>query len=398
MKRLVSYLTIIAVVFCHSAILSKQVFDPIPARDPELRKMQTFQVREEGSIRYFGRGRLERRDAGLVLHLKGNHYEMGYQQGILLKDIIRDNVRENLGRVDPNMEMVEMRLNQMPPELLKELKGIAAGSGVDFKYLFGTNILQHTRSKSSGCSNVIVFGDSTKDGRLFHIRTFDFRKLEIFNHQVVCFYIPSRGVPFMGILLPGNVRISSGINNKMVSAGINTVHGSSPVVGGNFSHYLVRYILQLSNDIDEATETVTSAPSIANVIILTVADAKRRTARVFEMINKTERTFREPEKDFIISTNHLVKKVAYKPTDESKIRYGYYESLIERNYGSIDSTVCLDFLKGYAKYKKGDYYHSYNVHSILFDPEKGKVYVAIKPPFPASQGKFHLFHLKEEPQ
>jgi len=154
MKRLVSYLTIIAVVFCHSAILSKQVFDPTPAPDPELRKMQAFQVREEGSIRYFGRGRLERRDAGLVLHLKGNHYEMGYQQGILLKDIIRDNVRKNLGRVDPNMEMVEMRLNQMPSELLKELKGIAAGSGVDFKYLFGTNILQHTRSKSSGCSKV----------------------------------------------------------------------------------------------------------------------------------------------------------------------------------------------------------------------------------------------------
>jgi len=202
----------------------------------------------------------------------------------------------------------------------------------------------------------------------------------------------------MGILLPENVRISSGINNNMVSAGINTVHGSSPIVGGNFSHYLVRYILQLSNDIDEATETVTSAPSIANAIILTVADAKRRTARVFEMINKTERTFREPEKDFIISTNHLVKKIVYKPTDESKIRYGYYESLIERNYGSIDSTACLDFLKAYAKYKKGDYYHSYNIHSILFDPEKGKVYVAIKPPFPASQGKFHIFHLKQELQ
>ena len=398
MKRLVSYLTITATVFCYSAVLSKQVFDPTPAPDPELQNMQAFQVREEGSIRYFGRGRLERREAGLILHLKGSHYEMGYQQGILLKDIIRDNVRKNLGRVDPNIEMVEMRLNQMPSELLKELKGIAAGSGVDFKYLFGTNILQYIRSKSSGCSNAIMLGDSTKDGRLFHIRTFDFRKLEIFNHQVVCFYIPSRGVRCMGILLPGNIRISSGINNKMVSVGINTVRGCSPVVGGDFSHYLVRYIVQFANDIDEATKIVMTAPPIANVIILTVADAKRRTARVFEMINKAERTFREPERDYIISTNHLVKKVAYKPTDESKIRYGYYESLIERNYGSIDSTACLDFLKDYAKYKKGDYYHSYNIHSILFDPEKGKVYVAIKPPFPASQAKFHIFNLKQELQ
>jgi len=184
----------------------------------------------------------------------------------------------------------------------------------------------------------------------------------------------------------------------MVSVGINTVHGCRPAVGGDFSHYLVRHIVQFANDIDEAAEIIMNAPPITNVIIVTVADAKRRTARVFEMINKTERSFREPHKDFIISTNHFVKKTTYKPTDESKIRYVYYESLIEKNYGSIDSTTCLDFLKGYAKYRKGDYYQSYNIHSILFDPEKGNVHVAIKPPFPVSQGKFHIFHLKEELQ
>jgi hypothetical protein len=87
----------------------------------------------------------------------------------------------------------------------------------------------------------------------------------------------------MGILISGTVHISSGINKKMVSVGIDTVHKCRPVVGGNASHYLLRYIVQFVDDIDEATGIVMNAPPITNVIIVTVAYAKRRRARVFEI-------------------------------------------------------------------------------------------------------------------
>jgi hypothetical protein len=294
------------------------------------------------------------------------------------------------------MEKAEVALGHMPSPLARELKGIAAGAGIDFTCLFATNIFQYDRSKSPECSNVIVFGDSTKDGRLFHIRTFDFRKIEIFNHQVVSFYHPTEGIPFMGILIPGNVRLSSGTNKKMVSVGINTVHRCRPVIGGDFSHYLARYIVQFADDMDEAMEIIMNASPITNIIIVTVADAKSRRGRVFEIIGNRDRTFRDPHRDFIISTNHLITTVTAKPTDDSKMRYRYYENAIEESYGNIDLTTCLDFLKGYAKYRKGDYYHCYTIHAIVFDPEQGKAFIALKPPFPAAQGKFHTFHFKEE--
>src|SRR5689334_3608194 len=40
-----------------------------------------------------GRGFLEEVDGYKVLHVKGTPYEMGYQQGALLRDDIRENVR-----------------------------------------------------------------------------------------------------------------------------------------------------------------------------------------------------------------------------------------------------------------------------------------------------------------
>src|SRR6266446_6832017 len=40
-----------------------------------------------------GRGFLEEVDGYRVLHVKGTPYEMGYQQGALLKDDIREDVR-----------------------------------------------------------------------------------------------------------------------------------------------------------------------------------------------------------------------------------------------------------------------------------------------------------------
>jgi hypothetical protein len=154
--------------------------------------------------------------------------------------------------------------------------------------------------------------------------------------------------------------------------------------------------VQYADDIDEATEIVMNAPPITNVIIVTVADGKSRRARVFEIISDTERIFREPQRDFIISTNHLVKKVIAQPTEDSNARYTYYETLIKGNYGNIDSKVCLDFLRGYVQYRKGEHYRSYNIHSLLFDPEDGKFLVALKPPFPAAKGTFYPFHFLGE--
>src|SRR5215213_8760651 len=48
---------------------------------------------ESRTVARCGEGFLEEVDGYRVLHIKGTPYEMGYQQGALLKDDIRENVR-----------------------------------------------------------------------------------------------------------------------------------------------------------------------------------------------------------------------------------------------------------------------------------------------------------------
>jgi hypothetical protein len=111
MKRFTSSTIVLVLFLCPSTVLSGELFGAPHKRDLELQKMQAFQVREEGRVKYFGGRILESREAGLVLHLRGSDYEMGYHHGILLRDIIREKVKRNLGRVEPNMDKVDAAKN-----------------------------------------------------------------------------------------------------------------------------------------------------------------------------------------------------------------------------------------------------------------------------------------------
>ncbi len=95
-----------------------------------------------------GEGFLEEVDGYRVLHIKGEPYEMGYQQGALLRDHIRENVRFlfdvkakemklELGGIkllDPKRVIsgiVAQQRKHIPERFFDEMRGIADGAGLD---------------------------------------------------------------------------------------------------------------------------------------------------------------------------------------------------------------------------------------------------------------------------
>src|SRR6187399_3166208 len=70
-----------------------------------------------------GDGWLEMIDGYPVLHLKGSHYEMGYQQGALLKDDIRQNMHALLVERGEQTLKVGM-LNVKPRTLIDSITAI----------------------------------------------------------------------------------------------------------------------------------------------------------------------------------------------------------------------------------------------------------------------------------
>src|ERR1700677_3879968 len=95
-----------------------------------------------------GAGFLEEVDGYRVLHVKGEPYEMGYQQGALLRDDIRENVRflfevkakelkvevGGINLLHPKLiikGIVALQRKFIPERFFDEMQGIADGAGMD---------------------------------------------------------------------------------------------------------------------------------------------------------------------------------------------------------------------------------------------------------------------------
>src|SRR5438034_2216358 len=67
-----------------------------------------------------GEGWLERIDGYPVLHLKGTGYEMGYQHGALLKELVRSNLG-NIVKVEAGMTLRLGPLEAKPRHLIRTI-------------------------------------------------------------------------------------------------------------------------------------------------------------------------------------------------------------------------------------------------------------------------------------
>jgi isopenicillin-N N-acyltransferase-like protein len=93
-----------------------------------------------------GKGYLEMVNGQLILHLKGSYYELGYQHGKLLQDMVRKNIsrivdnQEEIGK-EPKYIMYKMLrggmherlLPHIPEKYREEMRGLADGAGGDIR-------------------------------------------------------------------------------------------------------------------------------------------------------------------------------------------------------------------------------------------------------------------------
>ncbi|MFG0240913.1 MAG: peptidase C45, partial [Gimesia chilikensis] len=104
-----------------------------------------------------GDGWLEKVDGYLVLHLKGTHYEMGYQQGVLLKEHIRKNMYNLLNekgdttlvdfglvKLKPRQAIetvIQIQKPYTPQKYVDEMQGLAAGAEIAYEDVRATNFI-----------------------------------------------------------------------------------------------------------------------------------------------------------------------------------------------------------------------------------------------------------------
>ena len=176
-------------------------------------------------------GWIEEYDDFMILHLNGSHYEMGYQHGSLLGGEMEENFRAFLNYTelygwDYNFYVWlwnEIK-DYVPQEYKDEMQGMADGSGLPFLNISIMNIMIDWFH----CCEAATWGPATSDGKLIHMRSFDW-SMEMIDpitgasmreNQILMVRDPENGYASLEPSFSGLIGGPGGINENGMGIGI----------------------------------------------------------------------------------------------------------------------------------------------------------------------------------
>jgi isopenicillin-N N-acyltransferase-like protein len=241
---------------------------------------------ESRTVARCGKGWLEEVDGYRVLHLRGTPYEMGYQQGALLKDDIRENVRylfdvkakelkaEVVGIkvLDPKKVIAGISRNQrkfVPDRFFAELQGVADGAGLPVEDVTIANFIP----EMFHCSGFALAGSATRDGTLYHGRILDYGcDWRLQDHAILTVAEPDGKIPFVNVTYAGFIGSVTGMNAKKVSIGEMGGRGLGHWEGVPMA-FLVRWALEEGDTLGKAVAVFRDHPRTCEYYYV-IADGK----------------------------------------------------------------------------------------------------------------------------
>ncbi len=314
-----------------------------------------------------------------IVWLSGTPYEMGYQHGQLLHDQLEKGIKDSQYVSDLKWQISIAgtvgldnfaSLNSYP-DIVQECDGMVAAAGdigwtkelclfVNFGDVMVEaldGIIPANRLHRPGCSQMMVTGDATADGRMYHGRILDWGEVDyLLWFPTIFVRQPSDGLPHVFIGFPGNLSPYSGMN----VAGLSMASNESDPFDGDQNDYsgrshvqMLGQLLKKSASLDEAISFVQGEDHMS-VEQIGVADAGTDRAGVFEM-TATAVAVREMTADTLWMTNHFVapetEALDLDPIgDSTRRRFMRFSELVpqegnESRYGTFDVTEIIKVLR-----------------------------------------------------
>ena len=319
-----------------------------------------------------GKAYLENVSGLLVLHVKGSPYEMGYQNGFLLKDRIQASIQYH------NQRMIEMGYSyeymvncskamepHIPQEYIEEMQGLADGASVNYTDVLLSQIDADLPDRGwTGCSGFAIFGNATVDGHLYHGRSLD-SPLAPQPSGLITVYELESGNAFVNLGHFGIIGVHIGMSKKGISLGLKFSSSSDKTLDGMPILFILRKVLQYSNNLTEAINIINQTDRTAGWNIV-LGDGKNLNACAVEISDNYCKVFwaGDPAEDIlphysienaVRRTNHYVdpelaatQRFPYDPRDSWNWSWNRYEKLsqlILGKYGNIDAEMSIQFLK-----------------------------------------------------
>lgn len=238
---------------------------------------------------------LDEIDGVRILTVKGSYYEMGFQQGHLLKYECRKNIRaliyknEQFGfTYSQLLSFWNESKNYIPQKYVDELHGIADGAEVSFydvaaiQVCFNFIILMD-------CFGFVAWDDATKSKKLIQVRStdlpFDFQDPVTGNfaheNQFLLVRKPDEGYASVAPCIAGFTNLAAGINEKMVGIAAHLSGSKDQSHMGPPLRIRTQMAIDESLNADEAIDIILCNKTLG--FCLLVSDAKTNNGYAIEI-------------------------------------------------------------------------------------------------------------------
>ena len=383
-----------------------------------------------------GKGYLEMVNGQLILHLKGSYYELGYQHGKLLQDMVRKNMsrivdnQEEIGK-EPKYIMYKMLrggmherlLPHIPEKYREEMRGLADGAGVTYEDVIVGNLFP----EAFHCSGIALMNRATHDGSLYHVRLLDYMTGAGLQESAVCMIVEPEGAnAFMNIGYAGCIGSITGMNEQQITIGEMGGAGQGYWDGIPMT-FLIREGLEMASTLKEALSIFKDAKRTCEYYYV-ISDAKIPDARGIYATPKQIHFVKPgenyamfdipapPEDDsggnkslvqgFSVASSpvqtiledadgDMVGMINMQPEDSIIIsgpdRYKVFAERLLEHYGRVDETLLQEMVKRPVAMKS-------NLHSAIFRPATLEAWVAHASPEgePACDQPYHHFKLVKQ--
>ena len=353
------------------------------------------------------------------MYVEGAPFERGVINGKLSEELVKkqeDYFSEQIEKMIPSKFYLHFLkyfigwFNRDLPkyvtnEYKQEIYGVSQSASDGYKYI-GTKYSRILNYHSAhdighalqnmmlvGCTSFGTWGTASADSTMIIGRNFDFWVGDNFaKNKIVEFVNPSQGYKFMSVTWGGFVGVVSGMNEKGLTVTINAAKSSIPSGSATPVSLVAREIIQYAKNINEAVAIARSRKMFVSESFL-VGSAVDNKAVIIEKTPDSLSVY-DPNKNEILCTNHFQSATFWnsKPNVEQRqnsasvYRYKRLTELLAQN-GKNTVQKTIDILRDYKGLNNADIglgnEKAVNQfiahHSIVFEPQKLKVWVSTAP-------------------
>ncbi len=419
-RRLLRVFGVIVLLFVLLAVYLVWISDIKPPKIANTTATQLERTQHDSSFYTLNNNWFRKSNSGLYeMYVEGKPFNRGVINGKLSKELIQsqeDYFAEQLDKMIPSSfyqhflkYFIGWFNRKLPDNITEEYKeeiyGVSLSASDKYDYI-GSNYsrllnyhaahdIGHALQNMAlvGCTSFGTWGAMSQDSTMIIGRNFDFYVNDDFaKNKIVLFCNPSQGHKFMSVTWGGFIGVVSGMNDKGLTVTINADKSEIPTSSATPVSLVAREILQYAENINQAIAIAKKRKMFVSESFL-IGSAADKKAVIIEKTPDTLAVY-DPQQNYIMCANHF-QSDALKNSEANKVQLKEnaspyrYERLIQLMQQNGENTVAktIAVLRdhkglnnasiGLGNERAMNQFIAH--HSIVFEPEKLKVWVSTSP-------------------